>query len=68
MCRRCYYACSFGAQPHGEAGAEWLAETIAYLDTTGPQPDGGYVLYCGGLDLHAHLDGGEPYFGRHFQE
>ena len=56
MCDQCWYACNVGPQPHGAAGAQWLAESVAYLATTGPQPDGGYVLYCGDLELYVHRD------------
>jgi hypothetical protein len=61
ICCSCWYACNVGPQPHGEAGARWLSETLEFLATTGKQPDGRYVLYCGRLGAYAHLDGGRPY-------
>lgn len=61
MCLWCCHACNLGPQPHGEAGQGWLAETLAFLAGTGAQPDGGWVLYCGDLGEHAHLDGGVPW-------
>jgi hypothetical protein len=58
MCLPCWYACNVGSQPHGEAGRDWLRETVAMLETKGPQADGTVVLYCGNEAMFAHADGG----------